>query len=100
MTKRNKAPLSERRISDFLSLISLGPALLRDDFRLIGRIGTHTDVVVVYVIVVDVAVGVNAAGVVTVVTIRRPQPPQRSAITALSLYYMLILRYLQTGRLV
>ena len=73
--KGNKVPLPERRPDAFLP--ALGPALPRDGFRLFGRIGAHTIIVVVHVIVVDIARGVHVAGVVIIVMIRRAQPPPR-----------------------
>ena len=79
--KGNKVPLPERRLNTFLS--ALGPALLRDGFRLFGLIGAHTVIVVVHVIVVDVARGVHVAGVVIIVMIRRAQPPPRICINNL-----------------
>ena len=41
-----------------------------------GRSGTHTNIIVVdIVVVVDVAVRIDDAGVVGIVSISRPQPP-------------------------
>ena len=56
-------------------VLPLGMALLRDIIWLFRRGGTHTGIIVVDIVVVDVAVRIDDAGVVGIVSISRPQPP-------------------------
>lgn len=69
-------------------VLPLGMALLRDIIWLFRRGGTHTGVIVVDIVVVDVAVVVDIAGVVIIIIVGRPKPPIGKSISTLSLYVM------------
>ncbi len=75
--KGNKIPWPER--SPDILLPALGPALLRDGFRLFGLIGAHA-VVVIHIVIVHIAVIIDFAGVVIIVMIGRAQPPPRETL--------------------